>query len=94
MGKIPCAKNEFLGTKNKLRLQKWCKFTENSGSVASAKIRILKVHDELASLAHCQQAPETLDARNGEPDQPIFYGHRISRAGDGCRRSCKNDRTL
>ena len=57
MGKIPSGKNKFLGTKNKLRLQKWCTFTENSDSVVGAKIRILKIHDELASLAHCQQAP-------------------------------------
>ena len=46
------SRNKFLGTNNNLRLQKWCKFTENSGSV---KIRILKIHDELASVAHCQQ---------------------------------------
>ena len=46
----------ILGHKNKLRLQKWCQFTENSGSVVGAKIRILKIHDELVSLTHCQQA--------------------------------------
>ena len=34
----------------------WCKFIGNSGFVMGAKIRILKIHDELASLAHCQQA--------------------------------------
>ena len=38
VGKIPGTKNKFFGTKNKLRLQKWCKFTENSGSVVGAKI--------------------------------------------------------
>ena len=38
-------------------LQKWCKFTETSGSVVGAKIRILKILDELASLAHSQRAP-------------------------------------
>ena len=41
----------------KLRLQKLCIFTENSDSVVGSKIWILKIHDEVASFAHSQQAP-------------------------------------
>ena len=55
IGKYNELKINFWTQKYKLRLQKWCKFTENLR--VDAKIRILKIHDELASLAHCQQAP-------------------------------------
>ena len=71
MGKIP-----FHGHKNKLRLQKWCKFTESSGS-SGPKIRILKIHDELASLAHYQQAPESTKR-----------GGKIVRYGGGIKHAC------
>ena len=52
-------KIQLLGTTNKLRLRKWCIFSENSGFVVGAKLWILKIHEELASLTHCQQAPAT-----------------------------------
>ena len=55
MGKKTSAKYKFSGAKNNLRLQNGV----NLQKIMGAKIRILKIHDELASLAHRQQASAT-----------------------------------